>query len=192
MPDRLAGKQPSQEACFSEDLKCWEAWDTTCGHRAKDITSSIAWRREVWKEEARDDLRWQDERGPASVRRTLELFQRQRWGNFRETGWSAYGLFRAHRYHLELNWTELNWTDDYYYFFIFLNFFFDRDNKALLYCTSLCCYGAKLTNGAELASGFERGMSFICDALIGWNWLGDWQPAKLSWPLFCFKQDFFF
>ena len=22
-------------------------------------------------------------------------------------GWSAYGLFRAHRYHLELNWTEL-------------------------------------------------------------------------------------
>ena len=25
-------------------------------------------------------------------------------GNFCETGWSAYGLFRAHRYHLELNW----------------------------------------------------------------------------------------
>ena len=24
------------------------------------------------------------------------------WGNFRETGWSAYGLFRAHKYHLEL------------------------------------------------------------------------------------------
>ena len=22
MPDRLVGKQPSQEACFSEDLKC--------------------------------------------------------------------------------------------------------------------------------------------------------------------------
>ena len=48
---------------------------------------------------------WKDERG-----RTLEPFQRQRWGNFWETGWSAYGLFRAHRYHLELNWIELNWS----------------------------------------------------------------------------------
>ena len=33
------------------------------------------------------------------------LFQRQRWGNFREMGRSAYGLFRAHGYHLA---TELN------------------------------------------------------------------------------------
>ena len=38
-----------------------------------------------------------------AVRRTLEPFQRRRWGNFRETGWSAHGLFRAQRYHLELN-----------------------------------------------------------------------------------------
>ena len=41
----------------------------------------------------------------ASFWRTLELFQRQkllRDGVER----SAYGLFRAHRYHLELNWTE--------------------------------------------------------------------------------------
>ena len=41
----------------------------------------------------------------------LEPFQRQRWENFWETGWSAYGLFQVHRYHLELSWTELNWTD---------------------------------------------------------------------------------
>ena len=40
-------------------------------------------------------------------RRTLEPFQRQRGGNFCEMGWSAYGLFRAHIYLLELNWTEL-------------------------------------------------------------------------------------
>ena len=98
--------QPSQMACFSEDLKCWEAWDTTCGRKAKDITPSIAWRREALKEEALDDLPWQDERGPSSIRLTFEPFQRQRCGNFWETGWSAYGLFRAHRYHLELNWTE--------------------------------------------------------------------------------------
>ena len=49
------------------------------------------------------DLPWKDERGPSSIRRRLE-----HWGNFWETGWSAYGLFRARRYHLELNWTEPN------------------------------------------------------------------------------------
>ena len=58
-------------------------------------------------QEALDDLLWKDETGPSSIRRTLELFQRQRWGNVWETRWSAYGLFRAHIYHLQLNWTEL-------------------------------------------------------------------------------------
>ena len=43
----------------------------------------------------------------------LEPFQRQRWGNFWETGWSAYGLFRVHIYHLELNWTEVNLVNIY-------------------------------------------------------------------------------
>jgi len=102
-------KQPSQVACFSEDLKWWGAWDTTCGHKAKDITPSIAWRREAWKEEALDDLPWKDERGPSSIKRTLELFERRRWGNLWEMGWTAcYRPFRTHRYHLELNWAELN------------------------------------------------------------------------------------
>ena len=82
-------KQPSQVARFSEDLKCWGVWDSTCGHKAKDITPSIAWRREAWKEEALDDLHWKDERRPSSITQTLEPFQRQRWGNFWETGWRA-------------------------------------------------------------------------------------------------------
>ena len=69
--DRLLGKAALTSGFFSEDLKCWEAWDTTCGHKAKD-TTSIAWRREAWKEEALDDLPWKDERGPSSVRQTLE------------------------------------------------------------------------------------------------------------------------
>ena len=37
---------------------------------------------------------------------SLELFQRQRWGNSTREGmdgWSAYGLSLAHKYHLELN-----------------------------------------------------------------------------------------
>ena len=104
---RETTEQMEQVACFSEDLKCWEAWDTTCGHRAEDITPLITWRREACKEEALDDLPWKDERGTSTIRRTLEPFQRLRWENFWEMGWSAYGLFRAHRYHLELNW---NWT----------------------------------------------------------------------------------
>ena len=98
-------KHPSQVACFLEDLKCWEAWDTTCGHKAKDITPLVAWRRESCKEVALDDLLWKDERGPSSVRWTWNCFK----GNVRETGWetgwSAYGLFWAHGYHKPLNWT---------------------------------------------------------------------------------------
>ena len=41
----------------------------------------------------------------------------EQWNRFKgdvggtsERRWSAYGLFQAHRYHLELNWTELNKT----------------------------------------------------------------------------------
>ena len=43
-----------------------------------------------------------------AIKWTLELFQRRRWGNFWETGWSAYGLFWALRY--LPSWTELSWT----------------------------------------------------------------------------------
>ena len=50
-------KQPSQVACVLEDQKCWGAWDTTCRHKAKDVTPSLAWRREAWKEEALE--RWE-------------------------------------------------------------------------------------------------------------------------------------
>ena len=35
-------------------------------------------------------------------------------GNFCETGWSAHGLFRAHRYHLELNWHTYFKIQDYF------------------------------------------------------------------------------
>ena len=52
-------KQPSQVPCVSEDQKCCGAWDTTCVHKANDMTLSVAWRRRAWKEE-----RW--EKGPSS------------------------------------------------------------------------------------------------------------------------------
>ena len=46
--DRWA-KHPSQVACISEDLKCWGAWNTTCRHKAKDITPSVTWMRDAGK-----------------------------------------------------------------------------------------------------------------------------------------------
>ena len=66
---------------------------------------------EAWKEEALDNLPWKDERGPSSIRWTLEPFQRQHWANFREMGWSAYGLYQAQWYHLEL----LGWSQNKFY-----------------------------------------------------------------------------
>ena len=43
----------------------------------------------------------------ASVQHRTYCFQ-SNIGNTRETGWSTYGLSRALRFHLELNWTEVN------------------------------------------------------------------------------------
>ena len=49
--------------------------------------------------------------GPSSIRRTLELFQRQCWGNFSETMWSACRLFQAPRDHLELSQTMQSYSE---------------------------------------------------------------------------------
>ena len=43
-------KRPSHKACILEDIECWGAWDTTCWHKARDITPTIAWRREAQRE----------------------------------------------------------------------------------------------------------------------------------------------
>ena len=51
---------------------------------------------------------WKDERGPSSITWTLELFQRQHWKNFWETGWSSNGLFPSAQIP---SWTELTWTE---------------------------------------------------------------------------------
>ena len=66
--DRLANKATltsgfaSQKICSVEELE----------NKAKDITPSIAL----------DNRPWADGKGPSSVRRTLEMFQRHPWGNF--------------------------------------------------------------------------------------------------------------
>ena len=105
--ERLVAKQPSQVACFSEDLKCWEVWDTTCRHKAKDITPSIDCRREVWKEEVLDNLPWKDERGPSS-----DGHWNRFKGNVGETSdrWDGVHMGFSEHINTTLNWTELNWT----------------------------------------------------------------------------------
>ena len=99
-------KQPTQVACFSEDLKRWEGWDHTCGHKAKDITQSISWRKEAWKEEGLDDLPLIG-RERAIVRPTN--IGKHFKGNVREAserrGWAHTG-FSEHTDTI-LNWTEL-------------------------------------------------------------------------------------
>ena len=88
-------KQSSQVACITEET-CWGAWDITCWHKAKYITPSIAWRREAWR----------DERGPLSMRWTLELFHRKCTlgnRNFWETRWSAECAFPQAQIQ---SWTE--------------------------------------------------------------------------------------
>ena len=62
--DRLAGKATLTSGLLlgrSEVLR-------SCGHKAKDIKLSIAWRRGALKEEALDYLPLKDERGPSSIR----------------------------------------------------------------------------------------------------------------------------
>ena len=106
-PSRQAGEQSNPHKWLAS-RKIWnvEELETLL---AKDIKPSIAWRRKAWKEEALDDLPLKCEKGPSSIRRTVEPLQRRHWGNLWETGWSAYRLFRAHRYHLKLNWILNNY-----------------------------------------------------------------------------------
>ena len=69
----------SQKICSVEKLETPPA-----GAKPKDITPSIAWGGEAWKEEAPDDLplhEWTRE-GRRPSDKTLAMFQRQRRGHF--------------------------------------------------------------------------------------------------------------
>ena len=92
--DSLAGK-----ATLTSGLLLGGASDTTCGHKAKDITPSIAWRRKAWKEEALDDLPWRTREGHRQ--------SDQHWNRFKgNVGGTSERRDGALRYRLQLNWTE--------------------------------------------------------------------------------------
>ena len=101
-PARLAAQQPAQVASFSEDLsEVLRNLRHTCGHTAKDITPSIARRREAWKEEALDDLSLKGRERAIVNQTNIGTVSRATLGKLlREV---HKDFFRAHR-------TELNWT----------------------------------------------------------------------------------
>ena len=93
-------KRPSQVACVSEDRQSLGAWDTTCGHKTKGITPSIAWRRE---------RRGKRQRSTIILERTREDHRQSddHWNCFYETGGACMGF--SERIDTTLNWSVLNW-----------------------------------------------------------------------------------
>jgi len=91
------------------DLNCWGAWDIAWRNKAKNIIPSITWRREMWKEEALDNLPWEGYHQSDKQWNCLK-------GNAGKTDEThiQYRLFWVQRYHPELNWRhtwlELNWS----------------------------------------------------------------------------------
>ena len=57
------------------------------------------------KQESTEQSPWTDERGPLSVRWTLECFRCSIGKVLRDGVWCIYVLSQAHKYHLELNST---------------------------------------------------------------------------------------
>ena len=61
------------------------------------------------RKRALHDLPWRDERGPSSIRWTLELFERKRWGNDRRARAHIMGF--SERIDAILIWTERSSQD---------------------------------------------------------------------------------
>ena len=102
-----------QMACRGEKIAITTKWPiveeletfTTCCRRAKDHRSPGGERKRTRERTIPLSLSQKDEVLPSSLRPMLEPFQRHihirgAGGNFRETGWSSYGLSCTRRYHL--------------------------------------------------------------------------------------------
>ena len=107
---RSEGKLPSGQSNPHKWLASQKIWSVeeletlAAGTKPRTSHNRSPEERGVERERARRSSLKGRER--AIVRRTLEPFQGRRWGNFWETAWSANGLFRSYRYHLEQNWTR--------------------------------------------------------------------------------------
>ena len=101
-------KQPSWShvACISEDLKCCNAWDTTCRHKAKDTTPSIASRRGTER-----SAWWSSSKGwrRAIISKTnTQTVSKAMLGELLRDGVPHIQAFLSMQVP---SWTELNWRD---------------------------------------------------------------------------------
>ena len=101
--------QAPRVVCVWEDLKPWGAWDTTCGHKAKGITSSVARERERRGKRKRSMIIFVVGRTRDGHRQSHEHYNyltsnvhKSLW----DTRWSSYVLFWARMYTI-FEWTEL-------------------------------------------------------------------------------------
>ena len=77
------------------------------GERAV-VSQTICWKCSRRKSRSDEHLEVFVEKEPSSIRRTVGTVSRATLGKVkRRDGAPNYGVFRAHRYHLGLNWTEL-------------------------------------------------------------------------------------
>ena len=104
--DRLAGKATLTSGLLLGRSEVLRSLSHYLRAQIQDITPSIAWSREAWKEEALDDLPSRDQRRPSSVRRTLEPFQKQRWGALERRGGAHVELSERIDPIFEPNWTS--------------------------------------------------------------------------------------
>ena len=88
---------------------CWGAWDATCGHKARDTTPSIAWRREALKEEALNDLLWEDEKDPSSISRPIHIGTVSKATLEKVLGDGVARIWASPSAYIT-SWSKLNWT----------------------------------------------------------------------------------
>ena len=97
-------------SCISEDLKCWAAWDTASGHKAKAHQSINRKRRIMRMSERAKRARKVEHHSPD-----------QHWNFFKGSAWNTEKQGEAHEYFpqrvdttpdgTKLNWTALTWSE---------------------------------------------------------------------------------
>ena len=99
--DRLASKTTITRGLRRGKSEVSRSLRHYCGHHGKDVTPSIAsrivGRGSAWQSSSK----WRERAivNPTNTRTVSKATS----GKFLRDRWIAYGLFRAHRYHLELN-----------------------------------------------------------------------------------------
>ena len=90
-----------------EDRKWWGAWDTTCGHKAKDGSGKkISLKKKIKNKKGSVNKQlWEDDTRSLSIRLTLELFQWQHLETLLRHGVESRWAFPSA--YIILSWTKL-------------------------------------------------------------------------------------